>query len=193
MISQLLYLDNKLTLILQNLFPHNRLFDFFFSFFSLAGVSVFIWIIILILAIIFEETKHPGISRRDKKFIIIFTLSFLITGFLVNIILKNLIARPRPFFQKKLISPNLNKSQLISTYCPTDFSFPSAHASASFAAATVLSAFDKKRKWFYYITAVLISYSRIYLGCHFFTDVLSGGLIGYFISKIIVQLQTSVK
>ncbi|MFA6513419.1 MAG: phosphatase PAP2 family protein, partial [Patescibacteria group bacterium] len=53
-------------------------------------------------------------------------------------------------------------------------------------AATILAYFDKKRRWFYYIIAVLISYSRIYLGCHYFLDVVAGTILGFVISKIIL-------
>ncbi|MFN4213062.1 MAG: phosphatase PAP2 family protein [Microgenomates group bacterium] len=185
MVNQLISLDNKLTLFFQNLFPHNRLFDLLFSFFSLRGTTVFIWIIIIILAIIFEEKKYPGISSRDKKFIISFILSLLITFFLVNVVLKNVIHRPRP----QISSTNFNRLKLIPTNsCPTDFSFPSGHASISFAAATIISVFDKKRKWFYYLIATTIAYSRIYLGCHFFADVFFGVLLGYLISKGVFKL-----
>lgn len=188
MISHIINLDNKLTLFLKNLFPQNTLFDFFFSFFSLQGVTIFIWIIIFILAIIFEETKNPGISNRDKKFIVSFIFSLLITGLLVNFILKNIIQRPRP----KPISTNSNQLQKItSNPCPTDFSFPSSHAALSFASATVIAYFDKKRKWLYYTTAILISYSRIYLGCHFFFDVFIGAILGYFLSKNLLKHLTS--
>ncbi|EKE14348.1 MAG: hypothetical protein ACD_12C00559G0006, partial [uncultured bacterium] len=57
----------------------------------------------------------------------------------------------------------------------------------AFAAATVLAYFDKKRRWFYYSAALLISYSRIYLGCHYFFDVIIGALIGFLISKLVVR------
>lgn len=182
MISQLVSFDKTLTLILQNLFPHNLFFSALFSFLSLQGITVFLWFGIVLAAIIFEERKNPGISARDKKFILSFTLSLLITGLLVNVILKNTIHRPRPTTSNwELEIRNLNYN------CPKDFSFPSGHASLSFAAATVLASFDKKRKWFYYTIAALISYSRIYLGCHYFLDILFGAVLGYLISKYIIK------
>jgi undecaprenyl-diphosphatase len=153
---------------------------FFFSFFSLKGNAIFVWILVIIIALFLEEKKHPGISKNDKKFIIVFTLSFLTTAFLVNYPLKNFFHRPRP-------------NQLISTTCPTDFSFPSGHAATAFAAATVLTFFDKKRRFFYSTIAFLIAYSRIYLGCHYFLDVLAGGVVGIIISKIILSIITNLK
>lgn len=178
----LLSLDYFLTNFFSKIIPHNIFFDYFFSFFSLRGSSTLIWILVSGIVVLLEERKNPGISKRDKKFLILFSLSFLLTAFLSDIILKNIFLRPRPAFSDFIrlypISSNF--------FCPTDFSFPSAHASTAFAAATVLAYFDKKRGWVYYLVAVLISYSRIYLGCHYFFDVIGGVAIGFTISKIIL-------
>ena len=183
MLKKLIYFDFFITNFLKNLFPHNRFFDLFFSFFSLKGDAIFVWILVIIIALFLEEKKHPGLSKNDKKFIIAFTLSFLLTAFLVEYPLKNFFNRQRP------ISTNLNQLQLVSTnYCPTDFSFPSGHAATAFSAATVLTFFDKKRRFFYSTIAFLIAYSRIYLGCHYFLDVLGGGVIGVIIGKLILKL-----
>jgi len=135
MLEKLIYFDIVITNFLKNLLPHHHFFDLFFSFFSLKGNAIFVWILVIIIALFLEEKKHPGISKNDKKFIIVFTLSFLTTAFLVNYPLKNFFHRPRP-------------NQLISTTCPTDFSFPSGHAATAFAAANVLTFFDKKRRFF---------------------------------------------
>jgi undecaprenyl-diphosphatase len=190
MLNTLIQFDFLATRLINGLIPHHRFFDLLFSFFSLRGISVFIWIILLIVAIILEERKNPGISQRDKKFILYFTISFLTTAFLVNIVIKNLVKRPRPSLTKAPLTLFTDRTKLSISHstspstCPHDYSFPSGHASTSFAAATVLAAFDKKRKWFYYGVATLISISRIYLGCHYFLDVVGGIIIGYVISRL---------
>jgi undecaprenyl-diphosphatase len=182
MLEKLIYLDTVITNFLKNLLPNNFFFDLFFSFFSLKGNAIFVWILVIIIALFLEEKKHPGISKNDKKFILAFTLSFLLTAFLVEYPLKNFFNRQRP------ILTNLNQLQLVSTnYCPTDFSFPSGHAATAFSAATVLTFFDKKRRFFYSTIAFLIAYSRIYLGCHYFLDVLGGGVLGFFVAKILLS------
>jgi undecaprenyl-diphosphatase len=185
MIEKIIDFDIKITLFLKNLLPHNFFFDLFFSFFSLKGNAIFVWILVIIIALFLEEKKHPGISKNDKKFIIVFTLSFLLTAFLVEYPLKNLFHRPRP---NQLILTDSNRLQLIPTQCPTDFSFPSGHAATAFSAATVLTFFDKKRRFFYFTIAFLIAYSRLYLGCHYFLDVLGGGVIGVIIGKLVLKL-----
>jgi len=175
-------LDYFLTDFFSKLLPHNQFFNSFFSFFSLKGSSILIWILVIFIAVILEERKKPGISRTDKKFLILFSLSFLLTAFLSDIVLKYIFLRPRPF-----LSDSIRFYPIISNFiCPVDFSFPSAHATTAFASAIILSFFDRKKSWFYYIIAVLISYSRIYLGCHYFADVFFGAILGFLISKIIL-------
>jgi len=177
--NYLLSFDQLITAFLRNFFPHMQFFNLFFSFFSLKGNSIVVWLLVILTSLILEERKNPGISRKDKNFIILFSLSFLLAGLIVAFPLKNLFHRPRPAFAKA----SAGKLFLTSS-CPTDFSFPSGHAATAFTAACVLTYFDKKRRWFYYIVALLISYSRIYLGCHYFFDVVAGTIIGLFISKL---------
>lgn len=178
--SNILTIDILLTNFLNNLFPHNNFFNYFFSFFSLRGNALLVWILVIIIALILEERKNPGISKKDKQFAVLFSLAFLLTALIVEFPLKNLFHRFRPTIS------NINITQPIS--CPKDFSFPSGHASTAFAAATVLSFFHKKKKWFYYSIAILITYSRIFLGCHFLSDVLIGAFIGYLLSKLLISL-----
>lgn len=165
----LLNLDYALTSFFNQIIAHNIFFNYLFSFLSLKGSSIFIWILVIIIVVILEERKNPGISKRDKKFIFLFLLSFLVTYFLSDFVLKNIFLRPRPFLSDFI--------------CPKDFSFPSTHAATAFVAAEILAYFNKKRKWFYFAVAILISYSRIYLGCHYFFDVVFGAIIGWLVSQ----------
>jgi len=194
MLEKIIFFDLAITFFLKNLLPQNYFFDLFFSFFSLKGNAIFVWILVIIVILIFEERENPGITKKDKQFIVVFTLTFLITSLVVTYPLKNFFKRPRP------ISNNSNQWQFtlqiketLSTNCPTDFSFPSSHASTAFAASTVLTFFDKKRRVFYYLIAFIIAYSRIYLGCHYFLDVLGGGILGIIISKIILNILHHLK
>ena len=169
MLKTIISFDKSLTTFFYNLLPHNSFFNHFFSFFSFHGASVAIWLAFFIFLIIFEE-------KRDLKFIIYFLVSITITFLLVHFGLKNIFHRLRP---------------LTKYSCPTDFSFPSGHASFSFAAAAILAFYDKKRRWGYYLIATIIAYSRIYLQCHYFLDVFGGALVGYFISWLILKEKIS--
>lgn len=180
----LLNFDSYLTALLRSIVPHSQFFNYFFSFFSLRGNSILVWILVMIMVVILEEKKFPGFSKKDKKFMVIFLLSFLTAAILSVSVFKNLFRRPRPnnFTDSNRFQP----IQPIPT-CPKDYSFPSAHAATAFAAATALTSFDKKRRWFYYFVSLIISYSRIYLGCHYLFDIIGGSLLGYVISKLILK------
>jgi len=167
--------DLPLTKFIFSLLPHTILINKFFSFFSLEGNSFFIWILIIAVVIIIEEKVSPGIQKKDINFILYFIVSFAVTFVLVNYVLKNITHRSRPTIS-------------LSSHCPKDYSFPSSHAATAFAAATILANFDRKRRWFYYLTAFLISLSRIYLGCHYLFDVVSGAIIGIIISRLLLLL-----
>lgn len=165
MLNFILNLDTQITNSINAILPHNQFLNHFFSFFSLFGSSILIWIVIIFFLILFEE-------KKDKRFIIYFLISFIITAFLVNVLIKNIVQRPRPGIT-----------------CSKDYSFPSGHAATAFASAAILGHFDRKRKYFYYLIASLIGLSRIYLYCHYFLDVVGGMAFGYTIGKIILRFK----
>ncbi|HJB76918.1 MAG TPA: phosphatase PAP2 family protein [Candidatus Oscillibacter avistercoris] len=87
-----------------------------------------------------------------------------------NLVLKPLIARVRPC--------DVNTAVQLLVARPDDFSFPSGHTGASFAAVTALYA-GGNRLWIpALLLAALISFSRLYLYVHYPTDVLAGILLG---------------
>lgn len=57
-------------------------------------------------------------------------------------------------------------------------SFPSAHAAAVFSSLAVLDKEFRKLKWIWLGIALLVAFSRIYLGVHYLSDVAFGALVG---------------
>jgi undecaprenyl-diphosphatase len=87
-------------------------------------------------------------------------------------ILKHTIGRPRPKFMH---AGNLEFSPASGSGWD---SFPSGHASASFAVATVLAIKFPRTKWPILAVAAMIAVSRIVRGSHYLTDVAGGAALG---------------
>ena len=137
---------------------------------SLGDAGIF-WILLGLVLAIVPKTRKYGVLALS---------SLLICFLFNNLLLKNLVARPRPYTRL----PELTMLMP----CPSDASFPSGHACASFAAAGSLW-WSMDRKWNAVripalVLAILIALSRLYVGVHYPTDVITGtavGLVGSFL------------
>ncbi|MBT3516912.1 MAG: phosphatase PAP2 family protein [Nitrospina sp.] len=109
---------------------------------------------------------------RGLALVLATALAVSISDFL-GATLKELIARDRPCHVLSHIKDIAN--------CSNSFSFPSNHAVNSFTFATIVTLAYKNLTFLLYVSALLIGYSRIYLGVHYPTDVLSGALLGILI------------
>ena len=67
----------------------------------------------------------------------------------------------------------------------TSPSFPSAHAANTFAAAVVLTFYYRRKWWLWFFIALVISYSRIYVGVHYPLDVIAGAAVGVLAGKTV--------
>ena len=106
-----------------------------------------------------------------------------------NGVMKNAFARVRPFNVDTSFESLYNIFSTID-----DWSFPSGHTSAAFAAALAIFMWYKKEGGFAIVIAALIAISRLYLTVHYPTDVLVSlilgsiyGIISYYIVKFIMK------
>ncbi|WCN39340.1 phosphatase PAP2 family protein [Aneurinibacillus uraniidurans] len=102
-----------------------------------------------------------------------------IGGVLENIF-KPLISRPRP----PLVEDTVR--QLVEL--PVSHSFPSGHAVSSFVSMYVLYRLFPRTIWWALPCALVMSYSRIYVGVHYPLDVLAGAVIGIMAGMITMRL-----
>ena len=126
------------------------------------GDAGIIWIILTVLLLIIPKTRKTGV---------IMMAALLADVLLCNVVIKNLVARTRPF--------DVNTAVQLLVAKPRDYSFPSGHTAASFASVTALYLAGEKKMWrAALVLAVLIALSRLYLYVHYPTDVLGGVLAG---------------
>ena len=112
--------------------------------------------------------------------------ALLVDVLLCNVLIKNLVARTRPF--------DVNTAVQLLVAKPRDYSFPSGHTAASFASVTALYLAGEKKMWkAALVLAVLIALSRLYLYVHYPTDIIGGvvfgSLSGYLGYKIVEWIQ----
>ena len=150
----------------------DRLHDFLYSpFMDRAMVTItstgnlgLIWIFTAVILLV-SGRQDDARSRIGYGILIALLLSIMIG----NLLIKNIAKRNRPFFHK-------NYKLLIKQ--PWDYSFPSGHTLASFAAATVFFYMNPNVGIVALIYAFLIALSRLYLRVHFFTDVFFSMMLG---------------
>ena len=71
------------------------------------------------------------------------------------------------------------------------FSFPSGHATALFAAYPFVQRSFPLFKILFILILILGSFGRLYLGMHYLSDIITGALLGYFISETSLKLVKS--
>lgn len=104
----------------------------------------------------------------------------LIASGLATRVLKIGLGRPRPELVDRGMlewGPSLSAAQN---------SFPSGHATAAFALATVAAAAAPRWRIVFYALATLVAVSRVALDAHFVADVVAGGLIGWAVARVTV-------
>jgi membrane-associated phospholipid phosphatase len=145
---------------------HSPLSDFFFKYFTHAGDG-WMWAPLLFFCFFF---------RRNY-------LVAVIAGVLISTLLSQLLKRVifaddlRPI---TYLSENFPVHTIEGIKMNRLHSFPSGHTAAAFTIALLLAYMINKKPWSLALPllALLVGYSRIYLGQHFLTDVLAGICVG---------------
>jgi len=99
---------------------------------------------------------------------------------------KNVFERLRPCHCEQI----RNSIHIVNNHCGGQFGFVSSHATNTFALAIFMSLFFKNKavSVLLIIWAIIVAYSRIYLGVHYLGDVLGGAILGIVIAFIVYYL-----
>lgn len=164
-------LDRQIFLLINGL-PHPSWGDTLALVLSAVGTSGIIWFVLAGILFIREE-------RRNHWFFVPLLLAAAGSWLTVEKILKPFVARLRPSLEIGAIMVGEAKDT---------YSFPSGHATIAFAMAVILSHREPRWRRHFFILAILIALSRIYLGVHYPLDVIAGSLLGFAIGNLSLRV-----
>jgi undecaprenyl-diphosphatase len=166
--------ESILFYILEHL--HTPFLDQFMIGVTKLGDSGTVWIAIAFALLLFKKTRTCGV---------LLVVALLIEYLLCDGILKNLIARERPFSAFPEVELLYKK--------PGSFSFPSGHTMSSFTSATILIYWFKRAGIPAIFLATLIAFSRMYLFFHYPSDVLAGALFGIATGIFVILIAKAIR
>lgn len=167
-------LDFNILFWIQNLI-RNDVFDVIIPFYTSLGEDGIIWIALGLILLIPKKYRKTGIM----------VLAALLVMLVVNnIVLKNLIARPRPCWTY----PEM--VQLV--HNPSSYSFPSGHTTSAFAVAFTVFSQHKKLGKVIIVMAAIMAFTRLYVFVHFPTDIYGGILVAAAITTFVCFMEKKI-
>ncbi len=137
--------------------------DYFFKYFTYVGTAVFIFPLIIILYL------------KNKIWAYFIAACYAVNGPIIHLLKRVLITENyRPYWDLKrefYLIPGMDIQKL--------YSMPSGHTNTAFFFFLGLSFFTKNKlfHFFFFICAVLVAISRLYLYQHFLQDTVVGSII----------------
>ena len=175
-----LFIQKKLQV--SNIILGDDLLKKFFN--KITNIGDSFWVFLLSIIMLFsvyllKKNITKQVYEKTRVFFLFVILSSLLTGTLTQTI-KHFIGRPRP--NQAFTSGSFDLSFL--NFDSAFHSFPSGHTSTIFIVALVVSVLTPNIKFFYITFASIVAISRVFVGAHFFTDVIGGIIVAYIGFKI---------
>ncbi|MEA3504437.1 MAG: phosphatase PAP2 family protein, partial [Bacteroidota bacterium] len=180
MLETIQNIDTNIFLALNGL--HSPFFDtlMFWISHKLTWIPLYLFLVYLII---------KNYKLKSYIFLIAIGLLILLSDQLSVHLFKEVFQRFRPCRPE---SPIHELVHIVNNHCGGKYGFISSHATNTFALAIFLSAILKKFYRYFPITiiiwATIVAYSRIYLGVHYFGDVLGGAIFGSLLGLLIAKL-----
>jgi undecaprenyl-diphosphatase len=149
---------------------HSPLVDVLMAGFSDVARGGLIWIGLAVLIACVHRSRWPGVVHVALAVV----LAFAITDHVA----KPLFNRSRPF--------ESNSDSRVYGHRPTTRSFPSGHAASAVAGVYALVSIAPEARIIFWTFALLVAFSRVYLGVHYPADVVAGAILGFAIGALVV-------
>ncbi len=134
-------------------------------------------IVLVIVAVLLLWMLIRG-NRSVRLAAVLLIVTIIISDQLNSSVIKFWLTRPRPchvFHDIHLL-----------VSCGSGYSFPSSHAVNNFAGALILAYFFPRAKWWFFGFAAIVAFSRVYVGVHYPSDVIGGGVIGFVVGGFVL-------
>ena len=125
-------------------------------------------------------------NKRYLVHVSVCIIAVLISDFITSSLMKPFFERLRPCHIK-----DLQGVIDVVSGCGGKFGFASSHASSTFSLATMVFLISDKKVKYLFFWSLVIGYSRIYLGVHFFTDIIVGFIVGGLTSYVLYRILNS--
>ena len=143
------------------------------TFITRLGDHGMLWIAVALALLAFRRTRRLGLTCA---------ISMAIGLVLTNLVIKNWVARVRPYEVVEGLRCLVGAQK--------DFSFPSGHTTNGLACAWVIFRRAPRRYGAPALAlAIVIALTRLYVGVHYPTDVLGGAVIGLACAAIALRLE----
>ena len=132
------------------------------------------WVLIGILILFLIKNFRKYWKTAGTAFI-----SAILARYVITEIIRWIWLRPRPFAagQVNLLLPH-----------SANGSFPSGHAAFFFALSLTVYFYNKKAGLLFFAASCLISFSRVFSGLHWPSDILGGAVVGLFAAWLIHRI-----
>lgn len=134
------------------------------------------WVVLALFLFLFHFTSWKGSISYSSWRAFHFSMLSGLLAWAVGIPIKTLFGRRRPFQKMTDTTAEVR--------VPVNDSFPSSHASSSMAFFICLLSLNFPGAGWVGVWSLLVSFSRLYLGVHYLSDILTGAVLGVIVGRL---------